>query len=67
MDSDEEELDGEGIKTIMLKTVHDPEKSGRRKRKKKPGLLGDGPRVRLPWWEEWDESEDLRTMSACDP
>jgi len=68
LDEEEMELDGMGIPTVELRVKHltDECKSGTRKRKrKKKTAAADGmPVKKLPWYEEWEEGEDLRVTKG---
>ncbi|KAG1720267.1 uncharacterized protein EDB91DRAFT_1178270 [Suillus paluster] len=72
-DEDGMELDGLGIPTVELRVKHltDECKSNtrKRKRKKKSAATVDGmPARKVPWYEEWEEGEDLRiTKGKFDP
>ncbi|KAG1877423.1 hypothetical protein F4604DRAFT_1757510 [Suillus subluteus] len=58
------ELDGLGIPTVELRVKHltDECKSNtrKRKRKKKTAAAEGVPTRKVPWYEEWEEGEDLR-------
>lgn len=59
------EVDGLGVPTVELRVKHDSDecKSDKRKKhkKKKKTVTSAGvPVQRLPWYEEWEEGEDLR-------
>ncbi|KAG1844950.1 hypothetical protein DFJ58DRAFT_801710 [Suillus subalutaceus] len=58
------ELDGLGIPTVELRVKHltDECKSNtrKRKRKKKTAAAEGVPARKVPWYEEWEEGEDLR-------
>jgi hypothetical protein len=64
LDEEDMELDGIGIPTVELRVKHSTDecKSNTRKRKrKKKTTAADGiPAKKLPWYEEWEEGEDLR-------
>ncbi|KAF9226922.1 hypothetical protein BS17DRAFT_800834 [Gyrodon lividus] len=65
---DEDELDALGIPTVELRVKHatDECKSNtRKKRKKKKSTVTEGvPVKKLPWYEEWEEGEDLRVVKG---
>lgn len=63
-DEEDAELDALGIPTVELRVKHatDECKSSSRKRrkKKKAAVIEAVPVKKLPWYEEWEEGEDLR-------
>lgn len=67
---DETEIDGLGIPTVELRVKHDTDEcktSVKRKKKqqaKLEAIINNGPVVRKEWWEQWQEGEDLRKISA---
>ncbi|KAG0698703.1 hypothetical protein DFH29DRAFT_940358 [Suillus ampliporus] len=72
-DEEEMELDGLGIPTVELRVKHSTDEcksnTRKRKRKKKNAATVDGaPARKVPWYEEWEEGEDLRiTKGKFDP
>lgn len=63
LDEEDMELDGLGIPTVELRVKHSTDdcKSNTRKRKRKKKVAVDSvPAKKLPWYEEWEEGEDLR-------
>jgi len=68
LDDEDMELDGLGIPTVELRVKHSTDecKSNTRKRKRKKKTTGvEGvPPKKLPWYEEWEEGEDLR-VTKC--
>ena len=67
-DEEDTELDALGIPTIELRVKHatDECKSNPRKKrkKKKAAVLEAAPAKKLPWYEEWEEGEDLRVTKV---
>lgn len=69
-DEDEDvELDGMGIPTLELRVKHttDECKSNKRKKRKKKHALNATPGApvkKSPWYEEWEEGEDLRVTQG---
>lgn len=66
-EDDDVELDGLGIPTIELRVKHSTDecKSNRRKRRKKKHTTDSAPGAlvkKSPWYEEWEEGEDLRVI-----
>jgi len=67
-DEDEDvELDGLGIPTIELRVKHSTDecKSNKRKKRKKKHTTASAPGAlvkKSPWYEEWEEGEDLRVI-----
>ena len=74
------EIDGLGIETVEMRTKHDTDavKTGNRKgtkRVKKAAAALEReaaeargePVKKLTWWEEWEESEDLRVSQTGYP
>ncbi|KAF8549702.1 hypothetical protein OG21DRAFT_1447577 [Imleria badia] len=71
-DDEDAELDALGIPTVELRVKHttDECKSNTRKKrkKKKAAVVEPVPAKMLPWYEEWEEGEDLRvTRVRYDP
>ncbi|KAG1852435.1 hypothetical protein DFJ58DRAFT_885233 [Suillus subalutaceus] len=60
------ELDGLGIPTVELCMKHSTDEcksnTRKRKRKKKTTAVEGAPARKVPWYEEWEEGEDLRIM-----
>lgn len=58
------ELDGLGIPTVELRVKHSTDEcksnTRKRKRKKKTAGVDSAPARKVPWYEEWEEGEDLR-------
>jgi hypothetical protein len=58
------ELDGLGIPTVELRVKHSTDEcksnTRKRKRKKKTAAAEGAPARKVPWYEEWEEGEDLR-------
>lgn len=58
------ELDGLGIPTVELRVKHSTDEcksnTRKRKRKKKTAAVEGAPARKVPWYEEWEEGEDLR-------
>lgn len=58
------ELDGLGIPTVELRVKHSTDEcksnTRKRKRKKKTAAAEGVPARKVPWYEEWEEGEDLR-------
>lgn len=58
------ELDGLGIPTVELRVKHSTDEcksnTRKRKRKKKTAVVEGAPARKVPWYEEWEEGEDLR-------
>ncbi|KAF9235576.1 hypothetical protein BU15DRAFT_51204 [Melanogaster broomeanus] len=68
---DEDELDALGIPTVELRVKHSTDEcksnSKKKRKKKKNAVTEDLPVKKLPWYEEWEEGEDLRVMKGkCD-
>ena len=65
-EQDHVELDGIGVPTVALRVKHGlTEMEQRKKRKGKKTALGPNGQVRrIPWWEEWEDGENLRTTTA---
>ncbi|KIJ69743.1 hypothetical protein HYDPIDRAFT_79187 [Hydnomerulius pinastri MD-312] len=67
-DDDEAELDALGIPTVELRVKHSTDEcksNTRKRRKKKKTAAQDGvPVKKLPWYEEWEEGEDLRVTKG---
>ena len=67
-DEDEDvELDGLGIPTLELRVKHSTDecKSNKRKKRKKKHTADAAPGApvkKSPWYEEWEEGEDLRVV-----
>ncbi|KAI6042833.1 hypothetical protein EDC04DRAFT_2563698 [Pisolithus marmoratus] len=64
-DDEDVEVDGLGIPTVELRVKHasDECKSNKRKKRKKKkntDAPSGVPAKKLPWYEEWEEGEDLR-------
>ncbi|EGN94991.1 hypothetical protein SERLA73DRAFT_77007 [Serpula lacrymans var. lacrymans S7.3] len=71
-EEEEVELDGLNIPTVELRVKHDTDqcKSNKKRRKKKKNgkMTTDANGKRIPWWEEWEEGEELRvTGPGYDP
>lgn len=72
-DEDDGELDALGIPTVELRMKHTTDEcksNSRKKRKKKKAATGAEavPVKKRPWYEEWEEGEDLRvTKTRYDP
>ncbi|KAG1735457.1 hypothetical protein EDB19DRAFT_1724597 [Suillus lakei] len=64
LNEEDMELDALGIPTVELRVKHltDECKSNtrKRKRKKKTAAVDGAPARKVPWYEEWEEGEDLR-------
>ncbi|OAX42062.1 hypothetical protein K503DRAFT_684123 [Rhizopogon vinicolor AM-OR11-026] len=64
LDEEDMELDGMGIPTVELRVKHSTDEcksnTRKRKRKKKTAAVDGVPPKKLPWYEEWEEGEDLR-------
>ncbi|KAG2119150.1 uncharacterized protein F5147DRAFT_832928 [Suillus discolor] len=63
------ELDGLGIPTVELRVKHSTDecKSNTRKRKRKKKTVAaveSAPARKVPWYEEWEEGEDLRITTG---
>ncbi|KZT29500.1 hypothetical protein NEOLEDRAFT_1056468 [Neolentinus lepideus HHB14362 ss-1] len=61
---DQVEIDGLGIPTVQLRVKHFPDGSDgkqqkKRKRKKKNAFAGGAGQLQRPWWEVWEEGEEL--------
>ncbi|KAF8589655.1 hypothetical protein K439DRAFT_326594 [Ramaria rubella] len=66
LDSDVEELDGDGIPTVELSAKHgDKEKKRKKKKTKREG--DESQRKVSFWYDDWNEGEDLRRADAFDP
>lgn len=66
LESDVEELDGEGIPTVELGVKH--LSSREREKKKKMRSYRDGESSPMSsWWDDWNEGEDLRRADSYDP
>ncbi|KAL4081360.1 hypothetical protein V8B97DRAFT_13831 [Scleroderma yunnanense] len=68
-EDDDVELDGLGIPTLELRVKHttDECKSNKRKKRKKKhtdSATPGAPAKKLPWYEEWEEGEDLRVIKG---
>lgn len=61
LDVDEEEVDGNGIKTVQLGVKH----VGKKKKKTRQKLDVTFQR-RVMWWEDWEEGEHLRRGDVSD-
>jgi hypothetical protein len=69
-ESDEVEVDGDGIPTLTLGIQHTSGKhegAKRKKKKKKTHLTKDMPFVTMPWWEEWEQADTSRPATHYDP
>lgn len=71
-DDEDAELDALGIPTVELRVKHATDEcksNSRKKRKKKKAAVAEAvPVKKLPWYEEWEEGEDLRvTKVRYDP
>lgn len=71
-DEEDAELDALGIPTVELRIKHATDEcksNSRKKRKKKKASVVEAvPVKKLPWYEEWEEGEDLRvTRVRYDP
>jgi hypothetical protein len=62
------ELDGLGIPTVELRVKHSTDEcksnTRKRKRKKKTAVVEGVPTRKVPWYEEWEEGEDLRVTKG---
>lgn len=71
-EEEDPELDALGIPTVELRVRHTTDEcksNSRKKRKKKKAATIEAVLVKkLPWYEEWEEGEDLRvTKVRYDP
>ncbi|KAH0840312.1 hypothetical protein J3R83DRAFT_1323 [Lanmaoa asiatica] len=68
VEEEDAELDALGIPTVELRVKHatDECKSNPRKKrkKKKAAAMETVPVKKLPWYEEWEEGEDLRVTNV---
>jgi hypothetical protein len=54
------ELNGLGIPTVELHVKHSTDECKSNTRKKKTAAVEGAPARKVPWYEEWEEGEDLR-------
>ncbi|RPD66786.1 hypothetical protein L226DRAFT_476665 [Lentinus tigrinus ALCF2SS1-7] len=58
------EVDGLGIPTVTLRVHHDLTEMEKRKRKNKKKVAADGTVIRQAWYDEWEDNESSRRLSA---
>jgi hypothetical protein len=65
-ESDDVEVDGDGIPTLTLGVQHaTSQHEGAKKKKKKK--TKDVPYVTTPWWEEWEQGDASHSLTYYDP
>jgi hypothetical protein len=66
VDEDEQELDGSGLPTVTLNTVHDINKHKKRPKRKRKTNPDGTPAAPPAWWEEWEEDDHTRSAPIVD-